>query len=661
MTVEPTHFVSAMTEHWQTTLGNVASAELQDVWRQMASTFNRQIINHGTPEGDRWKVLQPATGTGKSQGLAVYCSLLSRNTLMKPNTGIEELDEGISALPHPGVLIVTRLIEQANEVAATINQLTGKMVAVAAHSGNRVPASELKTYPVVVITHAAYENGLDAVNRSSNEQRTARAVMSWETYHAWGDGVRKLTVIDEALDIIQEAQIDLDKVRRLRAFIPFEVAEAFPRQMEAIAHVEHLLTEMSRVAKERQANGYVERERVLWSGRVPMPVAFDMTELRKAINSLPLDRQLLGKEDAKENARLRTLCCGNLRDLQATMEQWNWYAKKMSEHTLNTARLIVPEGTSGAVILDATASSNLIYKLFDNRVDVIPVLTNARSYSNVTLHVSRGHAVGKSSMVENAKEQAPRLVSNLMESLGADRKVFVCCHHRVEPHLISLETGFAAFDAGHWGAIDGRNNWSEFDTAVIFGLPYRDKVWSANTFMAVRGLQDDNWLNADGQRPFKDYPDVRHALEVGQLVVSIVQAINRVRCRRVIDSAGNCPPTDVFILLPGDRTGQEVLDGITKEMPGINVVDWAYGEAKRKLRKSNHEEALLRFAGLMSIGRKSASDVCQHLGISRQHWDRMVTNMRNRASTLAERLSALGVYYLTEGKGRGARSYLVKN
>lgn len=661
MMVEPTVFVSAMTEHWQTTLGNVASAELQDVWRQMASTFNRQIINHGTPEGDRWKVLQPATGTGKSQGLAVYCSLLSRNTLMKPNTGIEELDEGISALPHPGVLIVTRLIEQANEVANTINQLTGKMVAVAAHSDNRVPASELKTYPVVVITHAAYENGLDAVNRTAGDQGAARAALSWETYHAWGDSVRKLTVIDEALDIIQEAQIDLNKVRRLRAVIPFEVAEAFPRQMEAIACVEHMLSEMSRVAKEREANGYIERERVLWNGRVAMPVAYDMTELRKAINSLPLDRQLLGKEDARENARLRTLYSGILRDLQATMEQWNWYTKKMSEHTLNTARLIVPEGISGAVILDATASSNLIYKLFDERVDVIPVPSNARSYSNVSLHVSRGHAVGKSSMVANAKVQAPKLVSNLMDTLGPDRKVFVCCHKYVEPHLISLENGFAAFDVGHWGAIDGRNNWSEFDTAVIFGLPYRDNVWTANTFMAVRGLQDDNWLNADGQRPFKDYPDVRHALMVGQLVVSIVQAINRVRCRRVIDSAGNCPPTDVFILLPGDRTGQEVLDGITKEMPGINVVDWAYGEAKRKLRKANHEEALVRFAGAMSVGRKSASDVCYHLGISRQHWDRMVNNMRNRASTLAERLSALGVYYLTEGKGRGARSYLVKN
>jgi hypothetical protein len=143
-------------------------------------------------------------------------------------------------------------------------------------------------------------------------------------------------------------------------------------------------------------------------------------------------------------------------------------------------------------------------------------------------------------------------------------------------------------------------------------------------------------------------------------VVSIVQAINRVRCRRVIDGLGNCPVTDVFLLLPKDRTGREVLEGIMKEMPGINVVDWTYGEAKRKPRKANHEEALVRFAGVMSIGRKAASDIRNRLGISPQHWDRMAQRMRDRTSALAQRLSAQGVYYLTEGRGRGARSYLVK-
>jgi len=179
--------------------------------------------------------------------------------------------------------------------------------------------------------------------------------------------------------------------------------------------------------------------------------------------------------------------------------------------------------------------------------------------------------------------------------------------------------------------------------------------------MALRGVQDDDWLNSNGQRPFRDYPDVRHALEVGHLVVSIVQAVNRVHCRRVIDAEGNCPPTDVFLLLPFDRTGEEVLEGIKREMPGIKVTGWAYAESKRKPRRSNHEEALVRFASVMNVGRKSASDIRSQLSISAAQWDRMVSHLRDRLSPLAQRLLEHGVQYLIEGKGRGARSYLVKD
>ena len=95
-----------MTRHWTDTLKNVVSPELQ-TWAQMAHVFNRQIEAYSQPEGERWKVLQPATGVGKSQGLAVYCACLTTVDL------------------HPGVLIVVRLIEQATEIAETINRLCG--------------------------------------------------------------------------------------------------------------------------------------------------------------------------------------------------------------------------------------------------------------------------------------------------------------------------------------------------------------------------------------------------------------------------------------------------------------------------------------------------------------------------------------------------------
>ena len=131
MTVEPSAFVDAMRVHWITKLNNVPSSNLEAVWHQIATTFNRQIEAYGTPDADIWRILQPATGTGKSQGLAVYCSLLG---------DADKLD-------HPGVLIVTRLITQADELVEAINKAAGAQVALAYHGDNRVAADVMANSP----------------------------------------------------------------------------------------------------------------------------------------------------------------------------------------------------------------------------------------------------------------------------------------------------------------------------------------------------------------------------------------------------------------------------------------------------------------------------------------------------------------------------------
>src|SRR4029077_21232558 len=104
----------------------------------------------------------------------------------------------------------------------------------------------------------------------------------------------------------------------------------------------------------------------------------------------------------------------------------------------------------------------------------------------------------------------------------------------------------------------------------------RDKIWAANTFMALEGLQNNAWLNNEGDRPFKHYRDIRKALEIGRLTVEIVQAINRVRSRKVIDHLGNCSPVDVFLMLPNDETGKVIVEKNKVEMPGIQVLDRDY-------------------------------------------------------------------------------------
>jgi hypothetical protein len=494
---------------------------------------------------------------------------------------------------------------------------------------------------------------VDAINRDQPH------ASNWSRYHEWNGGRRKLVVIDEALDIIEEAQIDLSQVKVTRAVIPFETAEQFPDQMQAMATLEDLLTKMARMAKN---SSQPLQERILWEGKLPLPEEYNMTGLRRAMKALRLDKQLIHSDDKQANRRLIVEYDKVLKNVEATLSTWNWYSRKLQDHTINTARLIVPDDIVGAVILDATASSNLIYKLFDSKVDIIPVPSNARNYSNVKHHVSMGHAVGKTTLREKGKDEAPKLLAAIKATVGADRKVLVVCHLAVEPHFAAYKNTFKSLDVGHWNALDGRNDFRECDTAVIFGLPYRDKTWSANTFMALRGLQDTEWLNSEGNRPLKDYKDIRHSLDVGRLVVDVVQAINRTQSRCVIDEQGNCSPTDIFLLLPCDKTGKAILDGIETEMPGIDIQRWDYSDTSgttRKPRKSSHGEALVAFARGMQVGRKAATVVMRELGISRPTFIRLAEQLRNHGSKLAKDLAETGVRYLTDGPGMPA--FLVKD
>ena len=71
--VSPEEFAAAMTARWHS-LGNTSSRKLRQLWSAMAATFARAIADSHTA-GTKWRVLEPPTGTGKTQGLCVFSAL----------------------------------------------------------------------------------------------------------------------------------------------------------------------------------------------------------------------------------------------------------------------------------------------------------------------------------------------------------------------------------------------------------------------------------------------------------------------------------------------------------------------------------------------------------------------------------------------------------
>jgi len=63
-----------------------------------------------------------------------------------------------------GIMIVTRLKAQADEVVSDINAYVGRHVAVADHTDSRATPEQLHESDIVVITHAAYTRAKETLS-----------------------------------------------------------------------------------------------------------------------------------------------------------------------------------------------------------------------------------------------------------------------------------------------------------------------------------------------------------------------------------------------------------------------------------------------------------------------------------------------------------------
>lgn len=341
------------------------------------------------------------------------------------------------------------------------------------------------------------------------------------------------------------------------------------------------------------------------------------------------------------------------------LDRWAVYSRKGKEHTLNSALLLIPENAPPAVVLDATASQSELWEVLGERARIQPVPQDARSYANVTLHVCRWNGMGKHRMIEEADKRFPRLIKNLEERLGPDRKMFLCVHKRVEHVAVKCAPHFERYAVGHWGAIDGRNDWQDCDTAVIFGLPYRDLIWANNMFFSMQGIKDDEWL----QNPkWKGHDDVRLMMQQRQLSVSVIQAINRVRCRRVVNEHGDCLPTDVYIVLPEDATGDTILTAIKQEMPKIKVINWEFKPDGQRVavRQGSNHEALLAYMDQRLPGETPWPEIKSALDLTKSGDKELRKVLRNDQHRLTKELTKRGIRYDMRGQGRGSKTYLLK-
>ncbi|WP_245284415.1 hypothetical protein [Bradyrhizobium sp. WSM2254] len=537
-------FLDCLTDQWTTTYHNTPSEPLRKLWATMAHTYQEAIIDTAAGAPPRWRILWPPTGSGKTLGAKVYAALQA-----KQNATTKGLKKPV------GILIVTRLISQADEVVAAINALAGREVAVADHTDHRATQEQLSERDILVITHQAYVNATQTLKATRDGK--------WQRVTNWRGGMRLLTIIDEALcNAIEESQVTADNLSQAIGFIPHDLRTTYTAEVAALESLHQVLRHHQGISEDSGGGA-----RMAWDrGECPIG-SVDLSALRAAMFKLPYDR-VIGKADENDRRSIATRIDKTMAAAEAVLDRWAYFTLKGKLPTLNSSALLVPLDAPGPVVLDATAREDFIYELMEDRAVIIPTPPGVRDYSSVTLHVARITGVGKGAMVERAKTRIPRLIDDLTERLTPDRSVFFCVHKAVEHELPEAgELPFAKVAKAHWGAVDGSNAYADCDVAVIFGLPFRDAVtYPTNMFFALQGAQGDDWLD---NPTWKGHVNLREHMVRRQLSASIIQAINRICCRHVTDDHGGCPPADVFIVLPSGERGEDILAAIRREMPGI--------------------------------------------------------------------------------------------
>lgn len=476
---------------------------------------------------------------------------------------------------------------------------------------------------------------------------------------SWRGGRRLLTIIDEALaNVVDESSATTENLAFVIGLIPAEVRSAWPEQVALLEQVHQVL------------QAYIDPDdldcsmSMIWEEGCA-PAAPDFMPLISAMNALPYDRIVYVRSSTKDRTRLAERVAETITAVQSCLEQFAYYAKSGKWHSINSAALAVPLDTPGPVVLDATARVNFLWDLFGERHERPVVPGHARDYSSVRLHVARGTGLGKNAMSERIRERLPRIKRALEEAIGSERSVFMCVHKDVEEVITRKSEGakrwveklnFRECSVGHWGAVDGSNTWQDCDTAVILGLPYMPQTWATNMFCALQGAQNDKWLQSPEWKQFKN---VRKEMEQRQMSVSVIQAINRICCRHLIDAEGNCPPADIFIVLPQDAMGEAVLDAIKADMPGIAVRQWDFeldAPKGKRPRESSHTR-LIAYMEEQPAGTVSLTEIQHSLKLTSLKKLRETLNAADHPTTRV--LADMGVKYVA-GVGRGSKSFLMK-
>ncbi|WP_157085574.1 DEAD/DEAH box helicase [Methylobacterium sp. Leaf99] len=606
-------------------MNNHLSFPLRQTWEGIASTYNRRIKEQFN---ESWDVLALPTGSGKTESLALYCSMLNCER-------------------HPGVLIVTPLKEQADSICMRINDFAAAKIAISHHTDNQNNVSQLHQAPVLAITHAGYLSALQGLAERSESHHKFLNITRWAR------GERLLRVVDESIEMHQTYKVTLEE---LSIFIGAVQHLIQFKNRGNLKCIEELCTSICTLT---ELEGY--RERYLSEFEMNALHGIDTESLREELDGISEGNIRFGFDNGVAGGDMKRQCLRTMQTIRSLSRVGDaWITKRGKIVTISAAENMLGLESRPGVILDATAGVDTRYELIESKAQITAAVRGVRDYSNVTLWMVPDQRVGKDYMaIEGGWKRWAPLANQIQQKLGFDRQVLVCCHKDVRDRVESVQTHFAQTAYAHWGAIAGKNDWQYYDTVVIFGLNYLNRSANTESFLGMQGATNNDWLQSPACRKFNKHDDILDALKMGHLAVSVIQAVNRVRCRRTSDTFGNCERTDIILLLPSGTEGNTLVGMLQAEMPGLQTREWPIQIRTRKERGAPSKDRVFKFLRDAPNGIYTNKDLPDKLDVSKSTYDRIISDFKSDESTESKQLRLYGVRYI-HNPGRGKLSGFMK-
>ncbi len=540
--------VLSFEKHWEDVLGNISSPALLQNWDNNFEAFD-EITDRNINSKPSKKICCPSpTGSGKTQQII--------------HKAIDLHGSGVRTL------IVTMRTEDADIIASQIKTYTHDDYVGVFHSKEVSIAGVRKVdHPreaqCLVITHERF--------RRQEKSITA---------------LRDFIVVDEAIDVISHTSITdddlLSMIRLVEKAGSFKYENKDTKQLESEFRMLKQIYDIQFKAFIDSGSAFIG----LRAGAVPPELtklpSLQFTEVIKFMGNKKLkpSTALTGISNKKMDDALKAKYIKISETIMYFFSQFNFMTRSGANIAWHTASELIP-GKS-IVVMDATASVNKAYDLYmmyqpETLEVLLPI--QCRNYSNVILNQVRTNTGRYTILGENeisgddegvVSDKVRKFISNVERNSEVGDDILIVSFKEMEASLMTYSESLdgRTVHVDHFGNLTGTNKYQHCNRIFIYGLNHKPEDKHRSMHALIKSPAES----------FKDSEEndiEMKMLITSDMVAETIQAINRIKCRRVIDDKGNCDEAHVYLTLPARfEESQIMLSSITSEMHGIKIKDW---------------------------------------------------------------------------------------